>query len=174
MSGVVRIGSIIICHQSKRWKAKFFIHMWCNISGEAAGEIWSWSLLGVKGLTLASHSIKLFYVLLVHTFVIDHNIISRNPSTESYIIVQYISSPNKIPQLLMVPVIILQASFKATYSETYGGKITFPTFQISKNFQGKHAPGPPKHLAHRIEPPLHRILDSSHQNPSLLKTTHLP
>ena len=23
---------------------------WCNISGEAAGEIWNWSLLGVKGL----------------------------------------------------------------------------------------------------------------------------
>ena len=23
---------------------------WCNISGEAAGEFWSWSLLGVKGL----------------------------------------------------------------------------------------------------------------------------
>ena len=24
--------------------------VWCNISGEAAGEIWYWSLLGVKGL----------------------------------------------------------------------------------------------------------------------------
>ena len=24
--------------------------MWCDISGEAAGEIWNWSLLGVKGL----------------------------------------------------------------------------------------------------------------------------
>ena len=24
--------------------------VWCNISGEAAGEIWNWSLLGVKGL----------------------------------------------------------------------------------------------------------------------------
>ena len=23
--------------------------VWCNISGEAAGEIWHWSLLGVKG-----------------------------------------------------------------------------------------------------------------------------
>ena len=23
---------------------------WCHISGEAAGEIWTWSLLGVKGL----------------------------------------------------------------------------------------------------------------------------
>ena len=27
---------------------------WCNISGEAAGEIWHWSLLGVKGLILYS------------------------------------------------------------------------------------------------------------------------
>ena len=26
--------------------------VWCNIPGEAAGEIWSWSLLGVKGLKL--------------------------------------------------------------------------------------------------------------------------
>ena len=24
--------------------------VWCNNSGEAAGEIWNWSLLGVKGL----------------------------------------------------------------------------------------------------------------------------
>ena len=24
--------------------------VWCNISGEAAGEVWNWSLLGVKGL----------------------------------------------------------------------------------------------------------------------------
>ena len=24
--------------------------VWCNISGETAGEIWTWSLLGVKGL----------------------------------------------------------------------------------------------------------------------------
>ena len=24
--------------------------VWCNISGEAAEEIWHWSLLGVKGL----------------------------------------------------------------------------------------------------------------------------
>ena len=30
--------------------------MWCNISGEAAGETWYWSLLGVKGLTLHPQS----------------------------------------------------------------------------------------------------------------------
>ena len=26
--------------------------VWCNISGEAAGKIWNWSLLGVKGLNV--------------------------------------------------------------------------------------------------------------------------
>ena len=29
--------------------------VWCNISGEAAGEIWHWSLLGVKGLINAAY-----------------------------------------------------------------------------------------------------------------------
>ena len=39
---------IIISHLSKLWKSKFFIVL-CNIPGETAGEIWNWSLLGVKG-----------------------------------------------------------------------------------------------------------------------------
>ena len=30
--------------------------VWCYISGEAAGEIWHWSLLGVRGLTIRWHS----------------------------------------------------------------------------------------------------------------------
>ena len=43
--------SMIIFQLSKRWKAKFCIHtVWCNISGDAAGELWDWSLLGVKEL----------------------------------------------------------------------------------------------------------------------------
>ena len=46
ISDVVRIGSVIIFHLSKVWKAKFF--MLCDVSGEAAGEIWNRSLLGVK------------------------------------------------------------------------------------------------------------------------------
>ena len=25
--------------------------VWCNISGDASGEIWNWSLLGVKDLS---------------------------------------------------------------------------------------------------------------------------
>ena len=32
-------------------KSQVLLTVWCNISGEAAGEIWSWSFLGVKGLT---------------------------------------------------------------------------------------------------------------------------
>ena len=30
-------------------KSQVLHAVWCNISGEAAGEIWHWSLLGVKG-----------------------------------------------------------------------------------------------------------------------------
>ena len=32
-------------------KSQVLHTVWCNISCEAAGEIWNWSLLGVKGLT---------------------------------------------------------------------------------------------------------------------------
>ena len=31
-------------------KSQVLLTVWCNISGEAAGEIWHWSLSGVKGL----------------------------------------------------------------------------------------------------------------------------
>ena len=31
-------------------KIQVLLTVWCNISGEAAGEIWHWSLSGVKGL----------------------------------------------------------------------------------------------------------------------------
>ena len=53
ISEVARIGSIIIFNLSKLWKARFFILM-CNISGEAAEQIWNWSLLEVEGLILSS------------------------------------------------------------------------------------------------------------------------
>ena len=47
----MRSGSIIIFHLiTNLWKAKFSILCDANISGEAAGEIWNWSLLGVTGL----------------------------------------------------------------------------------------------------------------------------
>ena len=31
-------------------KSQVLHTVWCNISGEAAGEIWNWSLFGMKGL----------------------------------------------------------------------------------------------------------------------------
>ena len=34
-------------------KSQVLHTVWCNISGEAAGTIWHWSLLGVKGLNVA-------------------------------------------------------------------------------------------------------------------------
>ena len=43
---MVRIDSIIIFHLSELWKPS---SLCCNISGEAAGEIGNWSLLGMKG-----------------------------------------------------------------------------------------------------------------------------
>ena len=48
-SDVVRIGSIIISRPSKLWKATLH-SVWSYMFCEAAGEIWNWSLLGVKGL----------------------------------------------------------------------------------------------------------------------------
>ena len=42
-------------------KSQVLLTVWCNISGEAAREIWHWSLSGVKGL------IKFFIHLLMGT-----------------------------------------------------------------------------------------------------------
>ena len=50
ISEVVRIGSIIIFQSESAMKSKVLHTVWCNIPGEAAGEIWNWSLLGLKGL----------------------------------------------------------------------------------------------------------------------------
>ena len=46
MNEVVINGCIIISHLINLWKAKFLHTVWCYISGEGVGEIWSWSLLG--------------------------------------------------------------------------------------------------------------------------------
>ena len=35
-------------------KSQALLTVWCNISGGAGGEIWHWSLSGVKGLTSLS------------------------------------------------------------------------------------------------------------------------
>ena len=46
---------MIIFYLSKLWKAKFFILH----SGEAAGEIWNRSLLGVKGNGLSALAVRI-------------------------------------------------------------------------------------------------------------------
>ena len=75
---VVRIGSIIIFRLGKLWKAKFFI-LWCNISGEAAGKIWNWSLLGVKGLELfTKKSFCNSWLLIIRRVVQSSNLIHTN------------------------------------------------------------------------------------------------
>ena len=53
------IGSVTIFHLSKLWKAKFFIL--CDVTSlvRAAGEIWYWSLLGVKGFIMRKFAISL-------------------------------------------------------------------------------------------------------------------
>ena len=53
VSDVVRISTIIF-HLSKLWKDLRHT-VWCYIAGEAAGEIWSWWLLEVKGLRIEWH-----------------------------------------------------------------------------------------------------------------------
>ena len=52
VSDAVRIGSVIIFHLSKLWNCQVLHTAWSSISGEAAEEIWNWSLLGVKGSIL--------------------------------------------------------------------------------------------------------------------------
>ena len=47
MGEVVRIGSVIIFVWVSYEKPNSSYAVWCYISGEAAGEIWDWSLLGV-------------------------------------------------------------------------------------------------------------------------------
>ena len=45
-------------------KSQVLPTVWCNISGEAAGEIWNWSLLEVKGFN-SFYMAKMLVVLLV-------------------------------------------------------------------------------------------------------------
>ena len=51
------MGSIIIFHLSKLWKAKFSILCDVIFHGEGVGEIWCLSLLGVKGLKLSCSTV---------------------------------------------------------------------------------------------------------------------
>ena len=44
---IVRFGSIISFHK-KAMKSRVLLTVWCYISGEAEGNIWNWSYLGLK------------------------------------------------------------------------------------------------------------------------------
>ena len=55
---VVRIGNVIIFHLSQLWKTHVLQTVWCNISGETAGENWTWSLWGVKESTNISWCVQ--------------------------------------------------------------------------------------------------------------------
>ena len=46
--------------------------MWCNISGEAAGENWNWSLLGVNGLRLLLPGVGVAQLRVAHRQVRPH------------------------------------------------------------------------------------------------------
>ena len=75
----MRIGTIF--HLSKAWIAKFFI-LWCYIFGEAAGKIWNWSVLGVKGLKRSHcrvHSWAEVPALILVTFQLARNRIQHSP-----------------------------------------------------------------------------------------------
>ena len=50
--------------------------VWCNISGQAAGEIQNWSVLGVKGLTKALTLILALDQKRTNAFYSDN---ARNP-----------------------------------------------------------------------------------------------
>ena len=54
------------------FKSQIHHIVWCYISGEAAGEIWNWSLLGVKGLlgTYSLHSITLV-LMYVYNYIYE-------------------------------------------------------------------------------------------------------
>ena len=47
-------------------KSQVLHTVWCYISGEAAGEIWHWSLLGVKGFVIISNAVAVIIVILYH------------------------------------------------------------------------------------------------------------
>ena len=49
ISEVVRIGTIIIFKFEQAMKSQVLHTVWCNITGEGTGEIWTWSLLEYPG-----------------------------------------------------------------------------------------------------------------------------
>ena len=47
-------------------KSQVLLTVWCNISGEAAAEIWNWSVLGVKGLRRSRTNATCYATVLDH------------------------------------------------------------------------------------------------------------
>ena len=54
-----------IFHQRNPWWSNVLHTAWCYISGEAAGEIWNWSLLEVKGFDEELSSSSQYFLSLV-------------------------------------------------------------------------------------------------------------
>ena len=69
-------------------KSQVLHTVWCDISGEAAGEICNWSLLGVKGQTRI--------LLIQHQRAVDHCDIQQDPSI----------SQNKYFSLTLFPALV--------------------------------------------------------------------
>ena len=55
-------------------KSQVLLTVWCNISGEAGGEIWHWSLLGVKGLNVKTSPRNSQYVVSILTYRLGQRI----------------------------------------------------------------------------------------------------
>ena len=50
MSDAMRIWLYNHFSSDEATKSKVIHAVWCNITSEAAGQIWTWSVLGVRGL----------------------------------------------------------------------------------------------------------------------------
>ena len=78
-------------------------NVWCNISGEAAGQVWNWPFLGMKGLTpFMPYTAPL---PLDHDYAAELNIISAKMVTLQTIIIYY-----TLPTLANTFVIISMAT----------------------------------------------------------------
>ena len=71
----VLLSIVISIWVSDEWPSSAILMLyfcWCNISGEAAGEIWNWSLLGVKAVTQKQRRLNL--VLLICLICFDRQV----------------------------------------------------------------------------------------------------
>ena len=65
-------------------KSQVLHTVWCNITGEATGEIWTWSLLGVKGLSPQKNGNTITHIIIVpFPPVVESNVpVSAKPEKE--------------------------------------------------------------------------------------------